>query len=178
MHVFNITDQENITLDGFTIRDATAVLNTTKNVNATSQTTVSILAVPTQPTVPEGPSITGFLSVTSRPAGADIAIDGRPIGEKTPHSVPIDPGTYTIQLTLAGYQDWTGSAQVTGGETRDVHVTLTPVPTPAPTPTPTPTPTPAPTIPGFLSVTSTPSGADILIDDRSIGEKTPHYMQL
>ncbi len=156
MHVFNITDQNNVTLDGFTIRDASAALNTTKNVNATSQTTVSILAAPTQPTVPAvptqptapaGPSIDGFLSVTSTPSGADIAIDGRPIGEKTPHTAPLMPGPHTIKLTLADYQDWTERVQVTGGKTTDVQATLTPIPAPA--------------IDGFLSVTSRPAGADI-----------------
>ena len=85
MHVFNITDQNNVTLDGFTIRDASAVLNTTKNDNATSQTTVSILTAPTVLPAPiPAPTIDGFLSLTSKPSGADIAIDGRPIGEKTP----------------------------------------------------------------------------------------------
>jgi nitrous oxidase accessory protein len=131
IHVFNITDQNNITLDGFTIRDATAVLNTTKNVNATSQTTVSILAVPTLPTVPAVPTvpaIDGFLSVTSTPSGADIAIDGRPIGEKTPHTAPLMPGPHTIKLTLAGYQDWTEEIQVTSGETAYIDAILTPCP--------------------------------------------------
>ncbi|NQE53646.1 hypothetical protein C5S29_08635, partial [ANME-1 cluster archaeon GoMg3.2] len=145
MHVFNITDQNNITLDGFTIRDATAALNTTKNVNATSQTTVSILAAPTQPTVPEGPSIDGFLSVASTPSGADIAIDGRPIGEKTPHTAPLMPGPHTIKLTLAGYQDWTQSAQVKGGSTTNVHATLSQAT-------------------GSIKVTSSPSGAKIYVD--------------
>jgi uncharacterized membrane protein len=104
------------------------------------------------------PTITGFLSVTSTPSGADILIDGRSIGEKTPHSVPIDPGTYTIKLTLEGYQDWTQSARVTGGETTDVHATLTP-------------------ISGSATVTSTPSGAAIYVEtylgDSYVG-KTPH----
>ncbi|RCV64226.1 CASH domain-dontaining protein [Methanophagales archaeon] len=162
MHVFNITDQENITLDGFTIRDASAVLNTTKNVNATSQTTVSILTVPTQPTVPEGPSIDGFLSVTSTPSGADITLDGTPIGEKTPHSMPLMPGTHTLKLTLPGYLDWTKGVQVTGGETTSEHATLIPIPT----------------ITGFLSITSTPAGADITLDGRPIGEKTPHSVPI
>ncbi len=148
MHVFNITDQNNVTLDGFTIRDASAVLNTTKNDNATSQTTVSILAVPTLPTVPAVPpvpAIDGFLSVTSTPSGADIAIDGRPIGEKTPHTAPLMPGPHTIKLTLAGYQDWTESAQVTGGETTNVHATLSQAT-------------------GSIKVTSSPSGAKIYVD--------------
>jgi len=161
MHVFNITDQNNVTLDGFTIRDATAVLNTTKNVNATSQTTVSILAAPTQPTVPAVPTvpaIDGFLSVTSTPAGADIAIDGRPIGEKTPQTAPLMPGPHTIKLTLEGYQDWTEAVSVTAGKTVEIGATLTP-------------------ISGSATVTSTPSGAAIYVESYSgdvcIGE-TPH----
>jgi len=163
MHVFNITDQNNVTLDGFTIRDASAVLNTTKNVNATSQTTVSILvaptqptvpAVPTQPTVPE-PAIDGFLSVTSTPSGADIAIDGRHIGEKTPHTALLMPGPHTIKLTLAGYQDWTKEVQVKGGETTNVHATLSQAT-------------------GAISVTSTPSGASISLDGVPIRGITPY----
>ena len=104
------------------------------------------------------PTITGFISVTSTPSGADITLDGRPIGEKTPHSVPIDPGPHTIKLTLAGYQDWTKSVQVTGGETTNVHATLT-------------------QIPGAVTVTSTPSGVEIYVEtylgDSYVG-KTPH----
>jgi parallel beta-helix repeat protein len=182
------------------------------------------------------PTITGFLSVTSTPSGADIIIDGRSIGEKTPHSVPIDPGTHTIKLTLDGYQDWTGSARVTGGETTDVHVTLTQILGSA-TVTSTPsgaaiyvetylgdsyvgktphtntkvspghytitlklegykgwtkeiqvtggettdvhaTLTPIPPPEGFLTVTSTPSGADIIIDDMPTGAVTPFTMPL
>jgi hypothetical protein len=78
--------------------------STNVQVIAGETTNVDATLIPT-------PTITGFLSVTSSPTGADIAIDGRPIGEKTPHTVPIDPGPHTIILTLAGYPDWTESAQ-------------------------------------------------------------------
>ncbi|MEA1998685.1 MAG: PEGA domain-containing protein, partial [Euryarchaeota archaeon] len=68
-----------------------------------------------------------------------------PIGEKTPHTAPLMPGHHTLKLTLAGYQDWTGSAHVTGGRTTNIHATLSQAT-------------------GSIKVTSSPSGAKIYVD--------------
>jgi parallel beta-helix repeat protein len=65
---------------------------------------------------------------------------------KTPNTItPVSPGYYTITLTLAGYKDWRKEVQVKGGETTNVHATLSQVT-------------------GSISVTSTPSGAGISLD--------------
>ena len=36
-------------------------------------------------------------------------------------------GSHTIKLTKSGYQDWTGTANITAGETAFISVTLVPV---------------------------------------------------
>ena len=74
---------------------------------------------------------TGSIYVTSEPSGADISIDGSPMGEQTPCTITNVPaGTHTIKLTLMGYHNWTTNLQVIAGETVYVHATLTPLPKP------------------------------------------------
>jgi parallel beta-helix repeat protein len=108
-----------------------------------------------QATLTLSPPIDGVLSVTSTPSGADIAIDGAPIGETTPHSMSIMPGYHTIELSLEGYQDWTEGVQVTSDETTNVDATLTQAT-------------------GSISVTSTPSGAGLSFDGVAINEIAPY----
>ena len=102
---------------------------------------------------------TGSIKVTSSPSGAKIYVDtylGWSSKGKTPNTITsVSPGHYTIKLTLAGYQDWTGSAQVTGGSTTNVHATLSQAT-------------------GSISVTSTPSGAGISLDGVPVNQITPY----
>ena len=151
-HVFNITDQKNVTLNGFTVRDASAAPGATKDVHAVGQT-VSALLLP-----PEYQK--GSIRVTSAPSHASIYLvtpDGPFLGpaKYTPYTwTKIAIGTSTITLSLAGYYDWKKNVQVRAGETTAVHATLTPKPTP----------TPKPPAKGAIRITSTPSGASIYVD--------------
>ncbi|RCV65259.1 PEGA domain-containing protein [Methanophagales archaeon] len=95
----------------------------------------------------------GSIAVYSSPSGATIGLDG-PDGAfvgptiATPHTfTALEPGLYTITLSLAGFYDWTKTVQVTGGRTTNVHATLTPHYTPKAT--------------GTISVDSVPPGATI-----------------
>jgi len=138
MHVFNITDQKNVTLDGFTVRDASAAPSMTKGLIAMS---LSALVLP-----PEYQK--GKIKVTSKPSGATIGLDGVWYRMGTPNVIEnVEPGHHTVSLRLNGYQDWSKRVQVKAGETRDVHATLTAIPTT-----------------GSISVTSVPSGASIYVD--------------
>nr|CBH39402.1 hypothetical secreted protein, containing PEGA domains [uncultured archaeon]CBH39889.1 hypothetical secreted protein, containing PEGA domains [uncultured archaeon] len=147
-HVFNITDQKNVTLDGFTVRDASEALNTTVNDIVKGQE-ISALVLPPEYQV-------GAIRVTSNPSGATVILDdfvGPQI--RTPHTFEKVPAGYSeIELYLDGYQDWTKRVRVTAGETTYVDATLTP-------------------ISGSISVTSSPADAKIYLDDRYRG-KTPH----
>ena len=71
----------------------------------------------------------GSISVSSSPPGADISLNGEPINAVTPYTIQhLDPAnTYTIKLSLEGYQDWSRSVQVTSGETSYVSATLIPI---------------------------------------------------
>jgi hypothetical protein len=90
---------------------------------------------------------TGTLSVDSTPRGASVSVDGQHKGI-TPVTVPNLPaGSYTLSLTLAGYQDITEMFSIITGQTTSYAPTLVPVPQK-----------------GTLSVTSTPSGAAYYVD--------------
>ncbi len=59
---------------------------------------------------------TGGLTVDSRPAGASVAIDGRPSGV-TPLTLDgVAPGEHTVSITLAGYRTFTTTVRVVAGE--------------------------------------------------------------
>lgn len=95
----------------------------------------------------------GSIAVYSTPSAATIGLEG-PEGMfvgptiTTPYTFTnLEPGIYTITLSLPGFYDWTKTVQVTGGRTISVHATLTPHYTPKAT--------------GSISVDSVPPGATI-----------------
>ena len=136
MHVFNITDQNNVTLEGFTIIDASAAPSMTKGLIAMS---LSALVQPPEYQV-------GKIEVTSSPSGATIGLDGVWYRMVTPNVIEnVEPGPHTVSLRLNGYQDWSKRVRVKAGETTYVHATLTPTT-------------------GSIRITSTPSGASIYVD--------------
>ena len=67
----------------------------------------------------------GNLDTSSIPPGAKIFVDNVDIGLTTPYTIPnLSPGTHTIKLTLAGYEDWTGSISIISQQTTVLNVTL------------------------------------------------------
>jgi hypothetical protein len=108
---------------------------------------------------------TGSISVTSSPSGANVGLDGQWWGmlRTTPDLITnVPPGHHTLELSLDGYRDWSTNVQVTPGETKYVHVTLTPI-----------------QATGAIKITSEPEGATISLETphgRFVGPsvKTPH----
>ena len=47
------------------------------------------------------------LSVTSTPAGANVYIDGRDTGKRTPAQVSVDKGQHVVLVRMGGYIDET-----------------------------------------------------------------------
>jgi hypothetical protein len=130
-------------LTGYT--DATG----TVTITAGQTTTVSVTLVPVV--------TTGSISFSSTPSGADIYIDGTLQSSKTPSTITnVSTGGHTYLLRLSGYNDNTGTVTVTAGQTSTVSVTLTPVGTT-----------------GSISFASSPSGADIYLDNVLQTVKTP-----
>ena len=92
---------------------------------------------------------TGFISVSSSPSGAYIHLDGSYKGTTPKTITHVSPGSHTIELEHSGYYDWTSTVRVEAGSTSYVSTSLTPNPSPAT---------------GFISVTSSPSGANVYLD--------------
>lgn len=84
------------------------------------------------------PVTTGFLQVTSTPAGATILINGVPAGITPVILSEMPEGEVELRLTLAGYYDWTAVTSVIPGQTVPVSGALVPVPVSTPTLEPEP----------------------------------------
>jgi hypothetical protein len=87
-------------------------------------------AVPRRSSAPKSPNVAtvssgpGSIEVVSRPAGAQVIVDGRIVG-RTPLSIPnIAAGTHTIRLELAGFNRWATSVEVAAGARAQVRASL------------------------------------------------------
>jgi hypothetical protein len=76
--------------------------------------------------VPAGTSgeFVGRLSVDSRPVGARVFLDNKPIGV-TPLAVPtVRAGEHAIRLERDGYRHWTSTVRIVSGEQNKVTASL------------------------------------------------------
>ena len=64
------------------------------------------------------------LVVKSDPAGANIYVDGRDVGAKTPAQVSVDKGQHVVLVRMSGYIDETMNAQFVLGQTFNFAPTL------------------------------------------------------
>ena len=94
------------------------------------------------------------VSITSNPPGANVYGDGVYVGQTRASSplvfTQVTPGVHTILLSKAGYQDYTATRTIVAGQNYDIDVTLTPIPNPTT---------------GAISVTSSPSGAEVYLNN-------------
>ncbi len=97
----------------------------------------------------------GYLSIVSDPGGAEIIIDGTDKGIKTPNMLKLKPGEYTLVLRKTGFEEFTKKIKIKDGETTKVSAILTKIPR------------------GKLVINSNPEGAEVVIDGRDTGRKTP-----
>ena len=96
----------------------------------------------------------GFLRITSSPAGATVAIDGRPWHEVTPTVVDVAPNRYVdVSLELEGRSAFRETVAAEPGQTMQVHGELA-------------------LLSGAIAITSEPSGAEVSIDGEPRG-RTP-----
>lgn len=93
----------------------------------------------------------GTLRFSSTPSGADVYLDGEFIGY-TPLRFGTRPGTHRVRVELDGYEPFSTSVNLRGGEVLDVDARLQ-----------------AQARPGTVAFTSSPSGADVYVDGRYVG---------
>ncbi|MFC1585910.1 PEGA domain-containing protein, partial [Fibrobacterota bacterium] len=65
----------------------------------------------------------GRVFVASRPPGADVVVDGKKMGFKTPHWLEVPSGQRTISLTK-GAQKGSKAVQVKPGKNKSVYIIL------------------------------------------------------
>ncbi|MBN2733357.1 MAG: PEGA domain-containing protein [Methanomicrobiaceae archaeon] len=102
---------------------------------------------------------TGTIYVSSSPGGAYLYLDGTYEGVTPTYGTSaidnVNAGTHTITLKLSGYKDATTSVSVIGGGTATVSLPLTPQGSSVTT--------------GTLSLSSTPTGANVFINNEYKG---------
>jgi hypothetical protein len=98
---------------------------------------------------------TGDIMVSSVPDGAEIYLDGNYQGltfQGNPYDITgVAPGTHTVGLLKAGYQDYSTSVGVIAGGIATVSAALTAGSSPSAT--------------GSMTIQSSPSGADVYLDN-------------
>jgi hypothetical protein len=145
--VGTIGSSGSLTLSGITMGNHLFKLtalgyNTWLNTVYIQANTVNTIAAPLTPVGPNPTPVlpTGGLAIASSPSNAETYIDNLYRGT-TPLTInDLTPGNHLVQISEAGYVDYTTTTTVTSGQTSPLAVTLSPAPTPTATPTPAPGP--------------------------------------
>jgi serine/threonine protein kinase len=103
------------------------------------------------------------LFVSSRPAGADIFINGAKQSGQTPATIPLAPGQYDLVLRLSGYEAYAGHIQVKDNAQTTLDAQLKEK---------------SQTHVAWAQVHSNPEGAEIFIDGAPSGEISPARVQI
>lgn len=93
----------------------------------------------------------GTIQVNSNPSGADVFVDGRFVGT-TPVSYGARAGNREVVIELSGYETFSRVVDLRGGGTASISTDLRPI-----------------RRTGTVSFTSTPSGAEVFLNGRSLG---------
>jgi hypothetical protein len=110
-----------LTREGYTTQQRRVVVSGS---GPSQPVTFELRRVPeeTAPPVPGRPG--GPLRVESRPSGARVFLDGKPIGT-TPLELPeIEVGEHVVRLELEGYRQWASSVNIASGERNRVAASL------------------------------------------------------
>jgi len=102
------------------------------------------------------------LLVTSAPTGADIFINGAKQSGQTPAALPLAPGQYNIVLRKEGYEPYAGQVRVQGNAQTHLNAELTAKTEHV----------------AWVTVTSEPRGAEIIVDGTATGQTTPARVRM
>jgi len=94
---------------------------------ATDTRTVAVTSGYRSTTVVHLNQLMATLIVKSDPAGANIYVDGRDVGAKTPAQVSVDKGQHVVLVRMMGYIDETMNAQFVLGQTFNFAPSLRPL---------------------------------------------------
>jgi hypothetical protein len=108
-------------------------------------------------------SLAKGLLLTSRPAGADVFINGAKQSGQTPVTLPLAPGSYNLVLRMPGYDAYAGNVQVKDNIQTQLDVPLKEKST---------------VRVAWAQVETTPKGAEIFVDGSTTGQTTPSRVQV
>jgi hypothetical protein len=108
-------------------------------------------------------SLAKGLYLTSKPAGADVFINGAKQSGQTPVTLPLAPGQYNLVLRMAGYEAYAGNVQVKDNIQTQLDVPLKEK---------------SNVKIAWAQVETTPKGAEIFVDGTSTGQTTPARIQV
>jgi hypothetical protein len=97
--------------------------------------------------------MTGILSIRTEPPGANVFIDGKPVGTSPCESGDLPPGSYQVRIEKRGYAPWEGSLSVIAGKRIEV-----------------PFPIELKAVVGSLEILSEPSGSKVFLDGEEMGQ--------
>jgi serine/threonine protein kinase len=109
-------------------------------------------------------SLAKGLLLTSKPAGADVFINGAKQSGQTPVTLPLAPGSYNLVLRMPGYEAFATSVQVKD----NVQTQLLDVPLKEKSTVKV----------AWAQVETTPKGAEIFVDGQTTGQMTPGRVQV
>lgn len=101
--------------------------------------------------------------ISSKPPGADIFINGAKQSGQTPTTLPLAPGHYDLVLRLQGYAPYVGEIQVKDNIQTTLDAELKER---------------SQTRVAWAQVTTTPAGAEIVLDGISTGQFSPSRVQI
>ena len=108
-------------------------------------------------------SLAKGLYITSKPAGADVFINGARQSGQTPVTLPLAPGPYNLVLRMPGYDAYAGNVQVKDNIQTQLDVELKEKST---------------VRVAWAQVETIPKGAEILVDGTATGQTTPSRVQV
>ncbi|MGC1417765.1 MAG: PEGA domain-containing protein, partial [Candidatus Acidiferrum sp.] len=104
-------------------------------------------------------SLSQGLYLTSRPAGADVFINGAKQSGQTPLTLPLAPGNYNLVVRSPGYEAYAGKVQVKDNIQTQLSVELN-------------------SRVAWAQVDTTPKGAEVFLDGTTTGQTTPARVQM
>ncbi|MGE0545747.1 MAG: protein kinase [Kofleriaceae bacterium] len=125
-------------------------------------------AQPSMRPQPSSPAASRLATVkfVVEPADAEITVEGQPMHRGAPWTTQLAAGVHEVQIKHPGHRTWLTALELSASETQRIHVVLAPLTTVA-----------APAG-ATLVVKSTPSGLDVILDDKPLGLQTPVELPL
>jgi len=142
-------------LQGYLLSDSTVKITP----NETQSLTLPLKSAEARPVEIAPAAVFCTLTVKTTPPGAALSINGEPAGVTPYHNDKLAPGTYKLRMETTGYDPMEGSGTLKAGESRVIEKKMV-------------------SLSGALSVSTTPSGASLFLNDQASGATPFHNEKL